>query len=250
MHFNKNTFKQLIIIKKMKKTILLFSGIVLLASSLFAYEPTLSLTNKSDLAKSPYSLTDFKKLKKANAEDPANVVKIKLLPLLFTMFTLQYERSIKENMSVACDFSFLRRSITETNLNNESFTTTYSAFGFSPEFRLYPNGDAREGFFVGPYATYLNFGIKGEYVNTNNAKGTGEISNITAIGGGVLLGWKWLIQDAFVIEAHLGYNYLSLTTPSSVNVTYTDGTKGVERVPELSVSGGIPTGGFTLGYAF
>jgi len=234
----------------MKKTILLFSGIVLLASSLFAYEPTLSLTNKSDLAKSPYSLTDFKKIKKANADDPANVVKIKLLPLIFTMFTLQYERSIKENMSVACDFSFLRRSVTETNLNNESFTTTYSAFGFSPEFRLYPNGDAREGFFVGPYATYLNFGIKGEYVNSNSAKGTGEISGITAIGGGVLLGWKWLIQDAFVIETHLGYNYLSLTTPSTVNVTYTDGTNGQERVPELSVSGGLPTGGVTIGYAF
>jgi hypothetical protein len=234
----------------MKKTILLMSSIVLLSSNLLAYEPTLSLTKKSDLAKSPYSLTDFKKMKKANADDPQNAIKLKLFPMVFTLFTLQYERSITDNMSVACDLSFLRRTQSSTSTSGESLSTTISAYGFSPEFRFYPSGDARQGFFVGPYATYLNMGIKGEYKNSNGSKGTGEISGITAVGGGVLLGWKWLIKDAFVIETHLGYNYLSFSTPETVDVGYEDGTKGVEKVEALNFSGGLPTAGLTLGYAF
>lgn len=234
----------------MKKTILLAACITMFSATLLAVEPTLTLTKKSESPKSPYSLNEVNKLKKAAYGDPQNVVKVKLFPMIFSLFTLQYERTIKENMSVACDLSFLRRTTSTTDINGGETSTTISAYGLSPEFRFYPSGDASRGFFLAPYATYLNMGIKGEYTNSNGSKGTGEISGITIVGGGVLLGWKWLIKDAFAIETHLGYNYLSFTTPSTVDVSYTDGTKGVEKVDALNFSGGLPTAGLSLGYAF
>ncbi len=235
----------------MKKNLIIVACLTLFSAKLFAVEPIYSFKPKNpSMVESPYSLTGYKKLKQTYSSEPQNVVKLKLFPMIFSLFTLQYERSIKENMSVACDFSFLRRTSSSTDVSGESISTTISAFGFSPEFRFYPSGDASQGFFVGPYATYLNMGIKGEYTNSNGAKGTGEISGITAVGGGVLLGWKWLIKDAFVIESHLGYNYLSFSTPSTVDVTYTDGTNGVEKVDALNFAGGLPTAGLSLGYAF
>lgn len=232
----------------MRKTILLAASIAMFSTTLLATEPT--FIPKNDLPKSSYNLNDVKKFKKANYGDPQNAIKLKLIPLLFNMVSLQYERALNEKMSVACDLNFLFYSSTIGAAGLSGGKVSYSGFGISPEFRFYPGEEALKGFFVGPYISYLGMSIKAEGMGSNGLAGTAEITGINAIGGGALLGWKWLIADAFSIETHIGANYLSLTIPSTVTVNYSNGTSDIQSGPDFSASGFLPTGGVSLGYAF
>jgi len=236
----------------MKKnfTIAIILSLIVLKTE--ANEPVYSLNHAEKPAKNPYSLNYNHQAKKTSVSDPANAIKLKLFPLILSVFTVQYERSLTDNISVACDLSFLRRSTSSSGdmSGSETQSLTTTAFGISPELRFYPGGNASQGFFVGPYATYMNLAIKGEYTNSNGISGTAELNGINAIGGGVLLGWKWLIKEAFVIETHIGYNYLNVNIPTSIEVNYSDGTKEFENGPSLNFSGGLPTAGVSLGYAF
>ncbi|MEI6881834.1 MAG: DUF3575 domain-containing protein [Bacteroidota bacterium] len=230
----------------MKKSLLIIVGIALLSFTASAEEP-IKLSSKNTESKStPYHLNSTRSVKKSKySSDPENCIKLKVVPLLFRMASLQYERRIKDNMTVACDVNLLFLSATV-----DGATLSYSGFGLSPELRFYPGGEAMKGFFIGPYLSYLGMSLKGEVENTAHGKGTGEISGITAIGGGALLGWKWIFADVFALETHIGINYLSLTMPDKVDYKYADGTSGSEPISSFSGAGILPTGGLSLGYAF
>lgn len=223
----------------------------MLSAHIYAAEPTYTFKPKNETTL-PYSLSGFKKQK---AETPQNAIKIKILPLIFNMASFQYERVINEKMSVACDVNYVFYSSTSDGNSmgagvNTSSKVTFTGFGISPELRFYPGEEALKGFFVGPYLNYLTMNIKVENTDVNGLTGIGELKGITALGAGVLLGWKWLVAESFSIEAHTGLNFLTVNVPSTVTVKYSDGTSKTEDGPNLSASGLLPTLGFSLGYAF
>lgn len=234
----------------MKKRTLLFIGFLALTTFLKAEEPTTFF--KPNQGNQEKYLSNVKLLKKQKrGGDAENCVKLKTIPLLFRMFSVQYERALNEKMSIACDVNLLFFSASQTSGSLSDGKVTYSGFGLSPEFRFYPGEEALKGFFVGPYLSYLGMGIKVEGTNGNNGKkGTAELSGISAFGGGVLLGWKWIFADVFALETHLGVNYLNLTIPSTINIKYDDGTSETEVGPTFSASGVLPTVGLSLGYSF
>ncbi len=230
----------------MKKTLLILASIAMMNFTASAEEPLKLSIKNTESKNNPYHLTSTRSVKKSKySSDPENCIKLKVIPLLFRMASLQYERKIKDNMTVACDVNLLFFSATTGGT-----TVSYNGFGLSPEFRFYPGGEAMKGFFIGPYLSYLGMSLKGEVENTARGKGTGEISGITAIGGGAILGWKWIFGDVFALETHLGLNYLSLTLPGKMDYKYEDGTSGSEDLGSFSGSGILPTAGLSLGYAF
>lgn len=202
------------------------------------------------LGSQPTQTTNISLVKKTKSDNPQNVIKIKLFPFLWRVTSLQYERTLKDNLSIACDVNFMFYSASISSSSLQSAKASYTGFGVSPELRFYPGANAPRGFFIAPYATYFTMGLKVEGKDANGSTGSASISGINAIGGGALLGWKWLIADVFAIEAHLGVNYLSFSTPDRIDITYADGTKSTEPAPSLSAEGVIPTGGISLGYGF
>ncbi len=232
----------------MKKFTLTLACAIMLNVASRAAEPVLKA--EPTLPSSSQHLSDVKMPKKAMRGDAENCIKLKLVPLAFSMVSLQYERALNEKMSAACDLNLLFYSMSTGVGSLTDAKVTYSGFGISPEFRYYPGEEALKGFFVGPYLTYFNMGIKAEGTDMYGKTGSAEITGITAMGGGALLGWKWLIADVFAIETHVGVNYLSMTTPTTIDVKYSNGTTNKEDFPKVSFSGALPTAGVSLGYAF
>ncbi|MCX6187153.1 MAG: DUF3575 domain-containing protein [Bacteroidetes bacterium] len=232
----------------MKKFTLTLACAIMFNVASKAAEPVLKAEPK--LPASSQHLSDVKMTKKAMRGDAENCIKLKLIPLALSTVSLQYERALNEKMSAACDVNFLFYSTTTDLGSLTGGKLSYTGFGLSPEFRYYPGEEALKGFFVGPYLTYFNMGIKAEGTDASGRTGSAELTGMTAMGGGALLGWKWIIADVFAIETHVGVSYLSMTTPTTIDVKYSDGTKKTEAFPSISLTGTLPTAGVSLGYAF
>jgi hypothetical protein len=238
----------------MKKNLIIACLASIISANTFAAEPVYSFKQINESKTVPHSLNGFKKTLESKSEIPKNAIKIKILPLLFSTASFQYERVISEKLSVACDFNYLFYTTTNQSFSSGSSVSdskvSFSGFGISPELRLYPGEEALKGFFVGPYINYLNMSIKVENTESNGVTGIGELKGITALGAGVLLGWKWLVAESFSIEAHTGLNYLMVNIPTDLSVRYSDGSTKNEEGPDLNASGLLPTLGFSLGYAY
>lgn len=231
----------------MKKQLLLTSLLLSLGIYASAFEPE---TKKLEYGLGIKPKSTSKSYHQKGYGNPENVVKLKLVPLAFSMASIQYERVLNDYMSVAADLNLLFYSTTTTAGSLSSASLKYSGFGLSPEFRYYPSGNAPAGFFLGPYLTYFGMGFKLEGADITGISGKAEVSGISAFGGGLLLGWKWLIKDAFAIETHLGLNYLNVNIPDKIDLTYSDGRKETVTGIGFSAAGILPTGGLSLGYAF
>jgi hypothetical protein len=170
-----------------------------------------------------------------------NIVKINLSSLIFLNASLQYERVIKTNMSVALGISLMpktqlpfagtlqdqygenedaKRAIENTKLGN---------FSITPEFRWYVGQKgAPNGFYLAPFVRYNRMTFDQIYeFNTNNGLHrpniTGTINNI---GGGLMIGAQWTLSKNISLDWWIlggiygstkgdftGYDDLSTMTP-------------------------------------
>ena len=182
--------------------------------------------------------------------DAQNVIKLKPVGLALGMFTAQYERALNEDMSVALDITFMSRSVSLDFSGVSAATTSVSGFGFSPEFRYYFAGEAPHRSYVAPFFEYLSIGMKVEGTDVQTgSKTSASINGFSAIGGGVLFGYQFLIGGVFSIDTNLGFRYISLGTPTSIDFDV-NGTKTSKAFPSYSVSGFLPAGNLSLGFAF
>lgn len=199
-----------------------------------------------------FSYFDMNRPLQKHASDPMNVIKLKPLMLAFQMVSVQYERVIgnNSNMSLASDVNILFYSASLSGSSVTNVTQTITGFGLSPEFRFYPGGNAPRGFFLGPYVTYFGMGIKMEGTGSGGGRATAELTGINAVGGGALIGWKWLIGDVFSIETHVGANYLSMKIPTTVTYKEAGQPDQIDQGPDVNFAGFLPSLNFSLGYAF
>lgn len=193
---------------------------------------------------------------RGGASSSKNVIKLKPVGFAFSTAILQYERSVLPHLSIGSDFSytFFKYNITDfSGVNNETFTGTaqLNGFGISPEIRYYTRGEGPKGFYLCGFGEYYIAGVTAEakgVVSGNKASATA--SGFTIIGGGVSLGWQWLIGDAFCIDLYLGGKMWNAQTPTTVDYTYSTGQNGTETLGGFSYSGFVPTAGLSLGLAF
>jgi hypothetical protein len=151
-----------------------------------------------------------------------NVMKVNTLALIIRTGAVFYERELSDITSAQLGIAYVNYTIDETHLDG---------FGITPEMRFYIRKNALDGFYVGPYLRYNNFGF-----DDNSSTG-----RYKAFGGGVSFGRQWIFKKGFVIDVFFGGHY------TNGNFELTSGTEQ----PDLTkVEGFNIRTGFALGFAF
>jgi hypothetical protein len=128
-----------------------------------------------------------------------NVLKINPLSLGLVTLNAQYERALNESTSAQLGLFYSGFS---TNFPGEG-RLGFSGISFTPEFRYYLSNasqDAPRGIYVGPYLRYRSLQA---FFRDENGTNDGEWE-LNTIGGGVLLGYQWILGDVFALDIYLG----------------------------------------------
>lgn len=144
-----------------------------------------------------------------NAQEAAHVVKINLASLAFRNISLQYEKPFHDKMSVSLGVRFqMPRNLPDltggTADGTGNIESSLYGYAITPEFRFY-TGDkgAPKGFYFAPYFRYTSFTVKtvSEYTDDQQVvQEYGLTGKFTGIGGGLMIGAQWLINDKFSID--------------------------------------------------
>lgn len=173
------------------------------------------------------------------AHAQTSAIKLNPTSLIVATTNLSFEHAVGDKTSFQIGAFYTGFSISGTK---------FSGFGITPEYRFYLGGkDGMQGFFVGPFVRYQNFKLSGEdYTTYNTTTGksytTKDEATLNTFGGGVNVGYQWILGAHFVLEpfVRLGYN--------SGSAKYTSGTS--ENLSLGSFNGTSILPGINLGYAF
>jgi len=158
----------------------------------------------------------------SGAATEKNVIKVNSLALIIRTGAVFYEREISDLTSAQLGIAYLNYKISDTHLDGVIIT---------PEVRFYIRKNALDGFYIGPYLRYNNYGF-----DDNSSTGKYE-----AFGGGVSFGRQWIFKKGFVIDVFFGGHY----TSSTVKLTTGTETPDLTRIEGFSIRTG-----FSLGFAF
>lgn len=152
-----------------------------------------------------------------------NVIKVNTLPLILGTGSIFYEHGFSEKISGQLGLGYMNYGVSGNR---------FSGLFITPELRLYPKGNAIDGFYVAPYLRYQNLTVK---VDPDKA-------SLTNVGGGVALGRQWITNSGFTMDLFVGGHY----TSASLNVK-----SGSESVFNIGAFDGFGFRiGFALGFAF
>jgi len=149
----------------------------------------------------------------------SSVVKIGIPALLHGRANLNYEYVLNEKLSLnlRAGAQFPRNFPVNSDVlqdGTEDFrieTGKWRAFGFTPSLRIYfgKNNPAPQGFYVSPYIAVnrnsINFDMEYDDGNNQNIDANFKVG-LTGVGGGVMIGNQWVINESFVID----FNYFGL----------------------------------------
>jgi hypothetical protein len=153
-----------------------------------------------------------------------NVLKVNTLSLFLGTGSIFYEHGFSDKISGQLGLGYL---------GYKAGGTKFSGLFLTPELRLFPKGNAIDGFYIAPYLRYQNLSL-----TVPDAKGT-----LSSMGGGLAFGRQWITKSGFTMDLFFGGHYGSANvkaeagaSESSFNVKAFKGFK--------------PRIGFALGFAF
>jgi hypothetical protein len=142
-----------------------------------------------------------------------NVVKLNLSALALKTYSLQYERGLTKNISVAGGLRFTSNVGLPSKITSSDSTGSLKNFGMNgwaitPEFRYYPGKkeikEAPRGFYLAPYLRYAHFSTSVPVSFTDTITNTAHIyemkGNINALSYGLMIGAQWIIKDRVSID--------------------------------------------------
>ncbi|KPJ50206.1 hypothetical protein AMJ40_03550 [candidate division TA06 bacterium DG_26] len=134
------------------------------------------------------------------AEGPKNVVAFQPLGLAWGLANVEYERAFapKASFAVRADVMYLSWTI---EAETESQDASLTGFGGGSSLRFYPLASA-------PKRAYAGFDIDLVHVTGTNEV-TDETGSATFFTVGGVIGWKWLIADAFAVALDIGTMYFA-----------------------------------------
>ncbi|MCO6489530.1 MAG: DUF3575 domain-containing protein [Phaeodactylibacter sp.] len=173
-----------------------------------------------------------------------NIIKVKPLS-----FEFGYERVLNNFMSLQATARFLPIGIKGENSDGDA-GLGFNNYRIMPEARFYlaSRKGIPQGFFLAPY---LKAGLTTIKAETRSA--TDQAANVkfrgSSLGAGFTLGWQWVAQSGFSIDTQFGWGY-NRNRFNDVEVTYSDGTREVEKAPIDNLTTMLPRFSFSIGYAF
>jgi hypothetical protein len=224
----------------MKKLTLIFAVALVSGASVFANGPQ-DYNFKSPLAPHVYG---------KRRSDVSNVIKFNPLALVFSRYSLAYERVLNENMSLVMEGAYVNQNI---NLGITEFGIT--GFRVSPQFRYYITSSrkgAPRGFYAAPYVEYSNY--KMSITQQFDPLGTGDEGveasiSFSLFGGGACLGYQWLVGDVVAIDLYAGAGLALGGVKGSLNIGDESSSTPV-ATPSVAGAGFSPNFGFSVGFGF
>jgi hypothetical protein len=188
-----------------------------------------------------------------------NVVKLNLFALATQNISLQYERALHKNISLALQVGFTPTHDLTSVINDQIATASnnvihdikISGVSITPEFRWYPGKkvekQAPRGFYLSAYLRYAKYTANAFYTYKDSSyyplfvkdvPGTTSIS-YSGIGTGLMLGYQWVISnrvsiDWWILGAHGGSAVLSGSiSASGMNAADAKEQIDAKHVPNL-----------------
>jgi len=159
------------------------------------------------------------------AQVKSNVIKTNIFGVFAGQFQLGYERVLNEKMSVQLMpglVTFSSSGSSSDFFGTDTYSATTSGFIIVPEFRFYPTyakNDVPKGFYAAPFfrlrmvtQDYYDTGLYPDYKNVS------YVDKTTTIGGGLVLGYQFLMGDVFSFDIFISPQYKEKST----NRTYDD----------------------------
>ncbi len=189
--------------------------------------------------------------------------------------TYEYVITDKMSASLGASYMFNRKipflGMLDMDPSNKVQYLKMNGYSITPEFRYYLGDKGRaQGLYAAPYFRYSNYDLAGTYVDNNVEYENGGF--IKSIGGGLGVGYQWLLGDRIAIDLNAGLGYMG--NDIEYNVTSEDASANYpaqlgnlqEMVdllgdPEVEVTASsakatfkkasfMPRFGFSVGYAF
>ncbi|MCB9231478.1 MAG: DUF3575 domain-containing protein [Bacteroidia bacterium] len=183
------------------------------------------------------------------AQQKNNVVKVAPLSLIVLTGNLQYERMIKENMSLNLGAYYGGLGF-DIRTQNTTQNYHFKWMGITPELRFYLLGHgAPDGLYIGPYLRFRRSTIEWNQ-EENDAFGDPFISHVklrflTAGFGGVV-GYQALVGDVVTFDTYLGLGY----NASFLKIKQNSGNSALNILDVIDFQGFAIRPGFTIGVAF
>lgn len=154
-------------------------------------------------------------------ENSKNVVKLNLFALAVGNISLQYERALHKNISLALQLGFIPthslpgqiNSMVATASDNLIHDIKFSSINLTPEFRWYPGKkvekQAPRGFYLAAYLRYSRVTADAFYsYKDSSAYPLGPVKDVPgtttitygALGFGGMLGYQWVINNRISID--------------------------------------------------
>ncbi len=157
-------------------------------------------------------ITNFgiaQKMIKSQESTPKIAVKVNLFIFLASSVGPSVEVKVANKLSLNLSGAYSYGVGTvgvQSVISNSSGLTVESSFGrftgfaLTPELRFYPSKKraALNGFYIGPFFRYSKGG-SGTTLILNNKTYDGDI-NFRSIGGGLMLGYQWILGEHFVLD--------------------------------------------------
>ena len=187
-----------------------------------------------------------------------------------------YEYVLTDHISAALGGSYLLNrkipflELLDMNPENKVQYLKMKGYALTPEIRYYTGSKRARGLYLAPYLRYSNYKLEGIY--TDNEVSYENGGHIKSLGGGLALGYQWLINDRFSIDLNAGLGYMTNDIVYRVNseslaANYPAQLGNLQEMidllgdPDIEISASeasttfnksslMPRFGLSLGYAF
>jgi len=145
-----------------------------------------------------------------------NVARLDLSGLVIGKVQGSYEYSFGEKTSLDVSMYYMPNQglqylnlinfeIGNDYIDNPLEKTVYNGVGITPGIKFYTSSekDAPRGFYIEPYLRYATYGLSSEFRYRNEDLTIANLTidgNSTSIGGGVAMGYQFIISDLIAID--------------------------------------------------
>jgi hypothetical protein len=157
----------------------------------------------------------------ASAQNKKNVVKANLFGVFAGQYQLSYERTLNPKSSFQLSAGLISRSGSQT-FGTNAYESKTSGFIVIPEYRYYlasADKGSPKGFYLAPFARIL---MRSTNLTDNSLEKTPDVSRkekVSAMGGGLVLGYQALIGNLVSLDISAGPQYKSRSSKTTYNQT-------------------------------
>jgi len=150
----------------------------------------------------------------ASAQEGSGVIKTNPMGWFAGQYQFGYEHFLSEKASVQLmpggifGSVSLTSSTLDSTLSFETVNATRGGFIVIPEFRYYLGGEAPDGLYISGFARYRS-------VKTTLDNDASSSQTRSAMGGGFVLGYQYMLANGLTGELFLGPQFKSTTTTYS-----------------------------------